>query len=27
VPIRCFVQGCAWCLSRRRRTPTLQGWW
>jgi hypothetical protein len=25
VPIRCCVQGCAWCLSRRRCTPTLRG--
>jgi hypothetical protein len=22
----CYVQGCAWCLSHRRRTPTLRGW-
>jgi hypothetical protein len=27
VPIRCCVQGCAWCSSRRRCTPTLRGWW
>jgi hypothetical protein len=27
VPIRCYVQRCAWCLSRRQCTPTLQGHW
>jgi hypothetical protein len=27
VPIRCYLQGCAWCLSRRWRTPTLWGRW
>jgi hypothetical protein len=26
VPIRCYVQGCAWCLSHKRRT-TLWGRW
>jgi hypothetical protein len=27
VSIHCYVQGCAWCLSRIRRTPTLWGRW
>jgi hypothetical protein len=27
VLIRCCVQGCAWCLSRRWHTPTLRGRW
>jgi hypothetical protein len=27
VSIHCYVQGCAWCLSRRRRTPTLWRRW
>jgi hypothetical protein len=25
VPIRCYVQGCAWCFSCRRRTPNSAG--